>query len=448
MIMSRTFSDGFKPLAIVVLAATALLSPLAARAQTEAPVKTFDSAKLNDHDAAISGNPAATTFTTGTGWLGRTLGIPDDWGIKLGGLWLADTNIVAAGGSQPGLWTANSALIIGVGIDANKLADWRGGSFGFQFLQLNAGNTNGEAGSVQGYNSLVGLAPFRRSELYQAWYLQEMVPDTLQVRIGRSVPTYDFNNVMRPVTFPDRARNIASVSGLAFTPVFINTTLLGVLPGYYNPGDGVTVNFTPRKDLYINLGVYDGNNARGVQSAFNGPQFNGYWFNIAEIGTNWLLGDNNHPGQFAVGAWRQTGLLNGPGGITQDGTQGLYLFGSQQISFGLNKSVPDSSISLFYQFGINNAETLPVNRYYGAGITAFAMIGERSQDSMGVGMALSKLNPNLFARATELMFQAYYQAHLYGATFLQPTVSFIPTPGAAPNLPSTVALTMRLTMLF
>ena len=33
------------------------------------------------------------------------------------------------------------------------------------------------------------------------------------------------------------------------------------------------------------------------------------------------------------------------------------------------------------------------------------------------------------------MFQAYYQAHLFAATFLQPTVSYIPTPGAAPDLP-------------
>ena len=425
-----------------------LLSGIASQAQTSAPTKTFDSGKLNDHDAAISGNPAATTFTTGTGLLGRTLGIKDEWGIKLGGLWLADTNLVAAGGAQPGGWTNNSALIVGLGIDANKLFDWRGAQFGFQFLQVNGANTNSQAGSVQGYNGIMGLAPYNRSELYQAWYLQEMVEDVLQMRIGRSVPTYDFNNVMRPLVFPDRARNIASVSGLLYTPIFINATMLGVLPGYYNPGDGVTVNFTPKTNLYLNLGVYDGNNARGVQSGLSPPQFNGYWFNIAEVGTNWLLGENKHPGQFAVGAWRQTGVLTGPGGITQNDTGGVYLFGSQQIAFGLNKSVPDSSISFFYQFGINNAKTLPVNQYYGAGFTAFALFGDRAQDSMGIGMALSKMNQNIFAQASELMFQAYYQAHVYSTIFLQPTVSYIPTPAAAPNLPGALALTMRLTVLF
>lgn len=431
---------------VVLLAVALLLCPQGSWAQN-GPLKTFDSARLNDHEAAISGNPAASTFTTGTGWLGRTLGIPDEWGIKLGGLWLADSNVVLAGGAQTGGVTYNSAVILGLGIDAEKLVNWRGASFGAQFLQLNGANTNGEAGTVQGYNGIVGLAPYRRSELYQAWYLQQMVEGVLQMRVGRSVPTYDFNNVLRPVVFTDSARNIASVSGLIFTPVFINASLLGVLPGYYNPGDGVTVNFTPRRDLYVNLGVYDGNNARGIQSGLNGPQFNGYWFNIAEVGTNWVLG-NRHPGQFGVGVWSQTGLLSGPGGVQQNGTQGIYLFGSQQVAFGLNPSVPDSSISVFYQFGVNNAQTLPVTQFYGAGLTAFGVIGHRDRDSLGIGMALSRMNQNLFVRETELMFQAYYQAHLYSATFLQPTVSYIPTPAAAPNLPGALTATLRLTVLF
>jgi hypothetical protein len=61
--------------------------------------------------ASVSGNPAATTFSTGTGWLGRQLGLRDEWGITLGGIWLADTNLVAAGGASraDGLTTARSS---------------------------------------------------------------------------------------------------------------------------------------------------------------------------------------------------------------------------------------------------------------------------------------------------------------------------------------------------
>ena len=67
---------------------------------------------------------------------------------------------------------------------------------------------------------------------------------------------------------------------------------------------------------------------------------------------------------------------------------------------------------------------------------------------MGMGVSLTKLNPNLFERQYELMFQVYYQAHLFATTFLQPTVTYIPTPGGSPTLPGALATTLRLTVLF
>ena len=370
------------------------------------------SAQRTTQIAAVSGNPAATTFSTSTGWLGRTLGLQDGWGITLGGLWLADTNLVA-GGAQPGGWTNNSALLIGLGIDAEKLVGWRGASFGFQFLQFNGANTNGEAGSIAGYNGIVALPPHQRTELFEAWYAQEMIKDVLQVRIGRTAPTLDFNNVLRPVTFADGSQNIPAVSGLLYSTIFVNGSLLGVLPGYYNSGNGVTVNFTPTRSF----------------------------------GTNWVIGGGHHPGQFGIGLWRQTGVLTAAG-ISQDGTGGVYLFASQRIAHGINERVPSSAITTFYQFGINDSQTLPINQYYGAGMTAFGLIGDRQRDSMGFGAGLSRLNPHLFVQPSELMLQAYYQAHLFATTFLQPTVSDIPTPGASPTLPGALTTTLRLTVLF
>jgi porin len=398
--------------------------------------------------AAVSGNPAATTFSTGTGWLGRTLGLRDEWGVKLGGLWLADTNYVVAGGAQPGGWTNNSALFLGLDIDAEKLAGWRGASFGFQFLQFNGADTNGEAGSILGYNAIVGLPPFQRTEFFEAWYAQEIFRDVLKVRIGRVSPTLDFNNVLRPVTFTDSDQNIPAVSGLIYSGIFLNGSMIGALPGYYNSANGVTVNFTPTKSFYLNVGAYDGNRARGIQTGVSALElFNGYYFTIAEIGTNWVLGDGHHPGEFGIGLWRQTGVIT-IRGITEDGMGGVYMFGAQRIAHGINERVASSAITMFFQFGVNDSETLPIRQYYSAGVTAFGLIGDRAHDSMGFGAALSRLNPNLFARPTEVTLQAYYQAHLYASTFLQPTVSYIPTPGLSPNLPGALTTTIRLTVLF
>ena len=317
----------------------ALLAVTSGALAQQAP-DTAANPKPPEKVASVSGNPAATDFgIAGTGWLGRQLGLKDEWGVKLGGVWLADTNVLVAGGAQPGGWTNNQALIVGLDIDAEKLVDWRGASFGVQFLQFNGGETNEQAGSIAGYNGIVGLPPLNRTEILEAWYLQEMMKDVLKMRIGRSLPTYDFGNVLRPVALADPNQNIPAVSGLLWSPVFVNSSMIGAMMGYYNPANGVTVNFTPTKCFYVNLGVYDGNRARGVQTGLNPPMFNGYWFNIGEVGVNWLLGEGNHPGQFArrpVAADRRAVVR----GITEDGTGGFYLFGSQRVAYRVNPACP------------------------------------------------------------------------------------------------------------
>jgi porin len=277
--------------------------------------------------------------------------------------------------------------------------------------------------------------------------MQEMKKDVLKMRIGRSLPTYDFGNVLRSVTLADADQNIPAVSGLLWSPIFVNASMIGAMMGYYNPANGVTVNFSPTSSFYVNLGAYDGNRARGIQTGLHPPMFNGYWFNIGEVGVNWQLGEGKHPGQFAIGLWRQTGVLSFRGN-TEDGTGGFYLFGSQRVAYGVNSSLPKSSISVFYQVGANASQTLPIRQYYSAGVTGFGLIGSRAQDSMGMGVGLSRMNPNLFDRPSELMFQVYYQAHLYGTTFLQPTVTYIPTPGLSSAVPGALATTLRLTVLF
>ncbi|HTB38977.1 MAG TPA: hypothetical protein VK777_17920, partial [Reyranella sp.] len=119
-----------------------LLAAAAGTAKAQSPRTAIEGAPAAEGIAAVSGNPAATNFSTGSGWLGRTLGLRDEWGVKLGGIWLADGNLVAAGGAQPGMTSWNSALFVGLGVDAEKLVGWRGAEFGFQFLQLNGANTN------------------------------------------------------------------------------------------------------------------------------------------------------------------------------------------------------------------------------------------------------------------------------------------------------------------
>ena len=394
----------------------------------------------------ISANPGATNQITGTGQAGEWLGFKKDSGVFLGGVWAADTNYLISGGEQPRSWSWDSLLILSLGLDSEKLVGWKGGKFGIDFLRFDGDPTNQRAGSVQGYNSLPGPLPLHRSELYQLWWRQELFDGKLILRVGKMVPTADFNNVLRPVPMQDQSLFIPSVSGLLFTPVFVNPTLLGVMPGYYNSACGVTTTFAPTKNFYFSYGVYDGNIANGTQTGTRGPEFNGYYFNIWEAGAAWQIGSDKLPGSFGIGLWNQSGQMRA-GDVTESGATGVYLFGSQRIWLR-HPGKDNSGISGFFQFGANNSDTLPVNQYFGSGLTAFGLVPGRSQDSAGAGVACSWLNGNIFHRSSELMFQVYYQAHIVAATYVEPAISYIPTPGTNPDLDAAWATTLRVTVLF
>lgn len=395
----------------------------------------------------ISGNPGATNVLTGTGELGNLLRIPKNSGVRLGGLWMGDYNVLlsgATGAHHNRHWTGNSLFILDLSVDLQKAVGWKGAFFGSEFLQFNGQATNADAGVVQGYNSLPGDPPLNRSELYQLWILQKFCDEKFTIRIGKTVPTYHFNNVSKPVPTDNAAISIPSVSGLIYTPIFVNTTLLGAMGGYYNSVYGIVATIAPIKQAYINIAVYDGNVARGVQTGLTGPHFNGYYFSIAEGGYGW---SGHKPGIAAIGGWYQSGVLKS-GTQKEHGTGGAYAFGSQAIWIKESQTTSKGNISGFWQFGWNNSDTLNMNLFIGGGLTAFALIPKRSNDSFGMGLAWSRLNPYSFSKYSELMLQAYYQAQLYKSIYFQPVASYIPSPGAQSTKSPVWALTGRITALF
>lgn len=389
----------------------------------------------------VSSNPGAVNITTGTGALGESLGFSKDSGVYLGGLLVEDINYLFCGGADPRKSSGNSLFILSLNLNSEKLNLWEGGSFGTEFLQFNGRPTNLQAGSVQGYNGLTERPPLDRSELFQLWIRQEFFCKKLIVRIGKSIPSYDFNNVVRPLPIGD---NLQATTELIYTPIFINSTLLGVLPGYYNSAYGICLTYTPQDNFYINYGLYDGNLARGKQIGLRGPQFNAYRFQIAEAGYSW--GQKSYPGDVGIGGWNQSGKLTS-NGVTEHGTSGVYIFGSQRL-WSQHFGEDGSGIIGFMQAGVNNSKTLPVNIYAGAGLSFLGLVPYRKDDSFGIGIAFAKLNHRQLERPRELICQGYYQAKLFGDVYLLSTISYIPNPGLAPNLQPAFAATARIIASF
>jgi porin len=228
-------------------AAAALLGSLAALV-CETP------AKAQDVTQGIAGNPGAVNVEPGTGALGQFLGFGPDSGVRLGGVVVSNANSLAAGGKDPGTASFNNLVVIGGDASLDKLAQIPGATLGVSVLRFDGQRTNQQFGAVTGYNSLPGAPPLDRTELYELWWRQSLFADSVVVRFGKLVPTNDFDNVVRPVPVQDPSLKIPAVSGLLYTPIFVNPTILGVLPGYYNSAYGVTVTLAPTKNWYLSLG--------------------------------------------------------------------------------------------------------------------------------------------------------------------------------------------------
>jgi porin len=447
----------------------------AALADAAGPVRDDQGASRGSQP--IASNPAAVNIIAGTGALGRALGLDPDSGVRLGGFWIGDSSGVLSGGRAPGRWGLNSLTIADLNFDLDKMVGWRGASIGMEYLNFvgttNHGlGTNGLAGAFPGFDSLEAGPPFTRNQLYQLWFRQVLFNDKLIVRIGKSTPTYDFNNVSNPVpTEDDPSASIPAVTSLIYTPIFVNPTMLGVIPGYYNSATGLTVTVAPTKQLYLNFGFYDGNSANpsidpAGKTGLTGVRFNGYYFYIGEVGYAYRLGAERKPGNFGVGVWGQSGKLtdfsSADPNATTKGAAGAYLFGSQRLWFR-NPGVDNSGVSGFYQFGANNSNALLARAYVGGGLTAFNLVPGRPDDSFGFGLAWTELTtgPNsarLFGpwptpgdhalRSNQLMLEWYYQMKVVNGVFFQTALSDIPTPGQGPNIQNALALTLRLTVLF
>lgn len=402
------------------------------------------------HRSSISSNPAAVNVESGSGiiqqYVENKLGIKNNHGIITQGAWIGDTNKLFSGGIPDSKrTTSNSVLVLDLTVHLQELLGWNGGLFSAKFLQQNAQNTNGQAGIVQGYNSLPDIAPYDRSELYALWIRQEFFENKLYVRVGKTITTLDFNNVIKPAPLNARTPNIPAVTSLIYTPVFINPGVDGVMPGYTNTAYGITATYTPVTTWYLSYGLYDGNLAHGVQTGLTGPEFNGNYFQVGETGSAWVLGRKNKPGTAGIGLWHQTGLIQQKN-LAEQGATGAYIFGSQRLWYR-HPGYDISGISGFYQLSINNSSALPMNKSIGAGLTAFGLIPNREDDSLGAGFSLAWLNARSTNRSSELMMQIYYQAKLASFAYLEPALSFIPTPGQSSNLSQAFAGTVRAIVL-
>ena len=137
-----------------------------------------------------------------------------------------------------------------------------------ELLQFNGSPTNDEAGVVQGYNSHVAAPPLDRTELYELWW----APGDSLTKSSWCVsetPVQLTTSIMSAGRYEHRSQsaNIPSVSGLAYTPVFVNLHPAGRYSWILQLGapESPLPGRAQFELLFFTYGVYDGNRATGEQ---------------------------------------------------------------------------------------------------------------------------------------------------------------------------------------
>lgn len=438
----------------------ALLLPMvlgcpAARAQTVPP----------------SGNPAASQAAPGTGELGRLLGLPVDGALRLSGVWVGTGTGQWSGGksdSSPSdpVEASNGAqqLLVEVSLDLGKAIGLDNTWVWVQGLQVNATpDASAASGSVQGSNSLVAAPPFDRTELFEFAIRKDLFDGRLRLIAGKQSASKTFANINRPDATRDPRYEVASLTSLAFTPIYSIPSLLGRLPGYTNSALGFEATVLPGwldDRSYLSAGVFDGRGGLGdasVQTGLVAPSLSGPLFSIVEAGSGWVVGEKRKPGSFAVGAWSQGGeslrcnQADPQQCISELGTWGIYFLMDQRLSnFRLDQD--SSGIIAFVSTSWTPSITNQMNASITGGFTLQGPLEARPNDSLGVGLSWARINNQQFLsksfNSSELMLQAYAQIALAEALFLQPTITMLPRVGRRDAKDDSLSGLLQLTMLF
>ena len=169
-----------------------------------------------------------------------------------------------------------------------------------------------------GFNSLIAAPPYSRAELYELWFRQELFDKKFVFRIGKSVPTYDFDNVLRAVPLQDRGREHRVDLQ---RPVHARLTSIRrcwvSFPATTTRPPGSSPRWCRPRTSYLQYGFFDGNLARGVQTGLR-------WAPLQRLLSAPRRGrprtgrsaQDKKPGKFGAGGWFQTGKLMGLGGAT------------------------------------------------------------------------------------------------------------------------------------
>jgi carbohydrate-selective porin OprB len=363
-------------------------------------------------------------------------------GISIEPTLILDYSHEASGGFDPGGNSFRQRFDFPVTINTNRLFGLPGGT-GYADLQVQNGGDPGTTlvGSAQ--NVAADTTANNRTQLGQIWYEQLLLDDQVRIRAGKIDGNSDFDVLQNAQEF--------------IFDAFTTNQALGLMPSFPDNAFGVQIFLQPKTSSYWGFGVFDGSQARGVQTGSYGPS---HFFDrldnlflITEAGQRYQvhLKKMTLPGRIGLGGWWDTNRfphLDHTG--THSGTGGAYFVMDQAlwqppgenpvpadlpevaVTFQPQQDQVPGGIGSSFSVGWAEPSTNLIDLNAIGGLTATGMIPGRPIDVFCAGASYAHLSGEASLHDHyELAIVALYRFRVSQALSIKPEVDYIIHPFGA-----------------
>jgi porin len=347
-------------------------------------------------------------------------------------------------------------LDLEIDADLGPLLGWQGASLHTNLFQIHGAGLS--RGTVDNLVTVSGIEALPSSRLYELSFEQKLFDDRFSVRFGQLAADTEFAVTQTGTVFVNSTfgwpNNMAVVipSGGPIYPLAV---------------PGIRAKVVPNANLSLQVGVFDGDPAGPARSGADpDPQRRN------RTGTNFRTGDpalviaeaayaynieagsTGEAGTVTLGGWHHFGRFDslrfdqnrtplassGSTGIARRfrGDSGLYGIIDQTIY--REPDDPNDGASVFVRVAGGPSDRNLIDLYVDAGIAYKGLLPGRSDDTVGVAFALSRISRDARAfdadtilatgvpgprRSSEAVLEATYQAVLGPGVTLQPDVQYI-----------------------
>ncbi len=393
----------------------------------------------------LFGDPAG--FRSGLAAHGVTFGLQEQVDI-LGN---------ATGGTRQGA-VFEGLLSMSVGLDTEKAGLWSGGTFNVSGYQihgrgLSLNNLDNNANTVSSLEALRGTL------LFELWYEQALFDKTLSIRVGQMAADQEFM--------------ISQYGSLFLNHTFGWSTLPSADlpsggPAYPLATPGVRVRVTPRDDVAVLVGVFNGDPAgpgsgnpqlRDASGTAFRLQDGAFVIGEVQYSINGGEGATGLPGTYKLGAWYDSQSFadqrftaagvsladpqtqpGSPSAVGRNHRGNWSVYGMVDQLLYRPADAKDGGIGVFARVMGAPGDRNLINFYTDFGVTWKGALPGRSGDTFGLGFGLARISDTAVQldkdtraadggayplRRHESVLELTYQALITPWLVVQPTAQYI-----------------------